>query len=454
MSTMELITTPEYITFADIKTKLSMSPQNYEGFIIKNRNKKQLRLLLSCPIRKGKEVGSQAYVKNSKKYFTRTKALQPEFMLMNIEAESIIPLNPKFFRNYNLKEGDILISKDSNVGEVIYLDKDLPDNSISAGINMLGLSNDKYYILGFLKNEFFKKQLELLISKGATIKHAKDKYLECYIPFTKNKTIVEKVSTLVKKWIEKEKKIRDSFEYINQLLDKEVFIRNNDPIENLNGTTFEELSKIIRFDTGIYSDEYKEIVNKIIKYPRGYFTLPSNQFKSGSTPKNRILYKGIKKWVTPTIVCKYGYIVNKENIICDEQNIKKNCILIVNRTSKEGIGEYVGISFFYDFSINGIGHHNQGFYRIDNMPDIDLKLISLILNSKNYRKICGLMSLGSKMKEMKIKNFTDIPFPKLNDNAKKILVTKYDEILKDSEELIIIKQDINQYILKISNDDL
>lgn len=34
--------------------------------------------------------------------------------------------------------------------------------------------------------------------------------------------------------------------------------------------------------------------------------------------------------------------------------------MLINRTSRGGKGEYVGIGTFYDYDAYGDGHHNQG----------------------------------------------------------------------------------------------
>jgi type I restriction enzyme S subunit len=454
MNPPSLIRIPERITFISAISNGSLSPTNYQEFVLINKNKKNLRQLVSGPIIKGREVGSQAYLKNSTKYFVRTKALQQEYILINKETESIVPINPKFFIDYGVKNGDVLISKDSNVGEVVYIDEDLPNYSISAGINILRFTEYRYYILAFLKNDFFKKQLEILIPKGATIKHAKDKYLECFIPFPKNEEIIEDVTQLMKEWIYKERKIRSSVGLIDEILETEIFHNIGSKRNTTSGATYNELSNVKRFDTGIYSKDYKDIIQSIESYPGGYFRIPPNKFKSGSTPKDRVFGKGDKRWVTPSIVSKYGYMINHETIICKEQNIKKNCVLTVNRTSKESLGEFVGISIFYDFDINGKGHHNQGMYRIEDFPDDKLKLITILLNSKKYRKLCGYATMGSKMKEMKIKDFSLIPFPIFDDTLNNKLISNYDIILKESHDLIEIKDKLENYVLKITNDQL
>jgi hypothetical protein len=100
-------------------------------------------------------------------------------------------------------------------------------------------------------------------------------------------------------------------------------------------------------------------------------------------------------------------------------------VLIINRTFKGGIGEYVGISAFYDYSANGEGQHNQGLYRVEDYSPDDLKLIAILSDSRFYRKLCGHISLGSKMREIKITNFAKIPFPKIRDQVRPRLIVQY-----------------------------
>ena len=70
-------------------------------------------------------------------------------------------------------------------------------------------------------------------------------------------------------------------------------------------------------------------------------------------------------------------------------NITKNSLLIINRTSKGGLGEFVGISIFYDVSKFGHGRCNQGFYYVNNYSETELKFFAAFLNSDLMRIYCG-----------------------------------------------------------------
>lgn len=162
-----------------INNRVLLSPSNYKTVIIKNKNIKTVRDFLARKLIKGEEVGSSSYIKKSHKYFIRNKGLQEENFTPYLFTDSVVPILPSSFINYGLKKGDILISKDSNIGEAVILDKDYPDHMISGGMYKMVVEKYKYYLLAFLKHSHFKKQLNFLISRGATIKHAKDMFLDC-----------------------------------------------------------------------------------------------------------------------------------------------------------------------------------------------------------------------------------------------------------------------------------
>ena len=45
----------------------------------------------------------------------------------------------------NLKEGDLLISKDSNIGEIVILDKDYPNHMLSSALYRLPVIEKNKY---------------------------------------------------------------------------------------------------------------------------------------------------------------------------------------------------------------------------------------------------------------------------------------------------------------------
>ncbi len=411
--------TINYNNLVNHKNK-SFSPNDYLTIKIKC-NYEYLENLIST-ITYGKEVGSFNYIETSKIKFIRTKCLQDNSILLNEKEE--ININPKSFKNFNLKKGDILLVKDSNIGEVCYLNEDLPNHSISSGIVKINLNTkiDKFYILGIMKSSFFKEQIDLMTPKGTTIRHSKDNFKYTKIPIP-NDNIIKKISILTQSLIEKEIELKRKFNLINKTIENEL--KNNQIKRQYSYSmpTYQDIKEHNRLDTGLYTKEFKTLEFLIKNYKNGFYNLSERDLKSGATPKEneRIFNYGDINWITPTNITDTGVmnIMPKISIKNKKFNIIKNCILFINRTSKGTKGEYVGISYFYDYNKLGKGQHNQGLYRLENKSKEELLYIASYFNSELVRKLCSNISMGSKMKEMKSMDFEKLPIPLFNKNMQK-----------------------------------
>lgn len=155
----------------------SLSSTRYETIDIKNKCEKKVRELLVdelSDVYRGKEVGSKKYVEKSSNFFIRTKALKAYSYVIELDKQNTLPIIPGSFKNMNLKKGDLIISKDGNVGEAALLDQDLPNYMLSSGMYKLPVNPQyKYYLLAFFKSDYFRKQMDILTPKGATLRHAK-----------------------------------------------------------------------------------------------------------------------------------------------------------------------------------------------------------------------------------------------------------------------------------------
>jgi len=375
----------------------------------------------------GKEVGSINYVNSSNFFFTKTKALQTFSFLPILNSESTEPIMPQAFVEHNLKAGDIILSKDSNIGEIVILDKDYPNYMLSGALYKLPLNDfDKFYILAFIKHRYFREQLNRLVPKGATLRHAGTKFLDCNIPFpTNNKdAIVNHVSYVTRKIIEIEIEIRKRNSQINNIIETEL-IKNQKPDSNYNFSHAKYSQLLIekRLDTGVYSDIFQRITHPLNNNKLGVFYIEASKLKSGCTPKIRDISdysKGSTRWITPTNCSDWGFIQTQEKISTPtKNNLSEDAVLLINRTSRGGKGEYVGIGTFYDYDSYGEGHHNQGIYRITGYDKKLLIFITTFMNTKMMRKYCSALSVGSKMKEIKSEQFLSIPIPVLEQKLLK-----------------------------------
>ena len=116
---MQYTAVPKEISSFELTSNLfSFSSAQYKRVIIPNTNCVSVRDFLSRDLTfsdLGSEVGSVNYIDWSPKFFFRTKGLQAHSFLPDINLESVSPINPKAFVNHNLKQGDVIISKDTNI---------------------------------------------------------------------------------------------------------------------------------------------------------------------------------------------------------------------------------------------------------------------------------------------------------------------------------------------------
>lgn len=415
-----------------IDGKFQLSPSMHKIFIAPNANTKTVRDFLSRDLLRtdlGTEVGSINYVKNSPNYFIKTKALQSHTYLPLFSNESVENIHPSSFINHNLRKGDIIISKDSNIGEVIILDKDYPNYMLSGALYKLPVEEKQLYLLAFLKHSFFREQLNGIVPKGVTIRHAGTKFLDCKIPFPNKQAddTINYIESLMKLIIDCEIEIKEKYLKIDTLIETELF--GNQLIKanfNYQYPKFKDIELRKRLDTGIYSEQFKRIDFAIRNYNFGYYYIEPTKVKSGNTPTVRYIgnEEFLKyKWITPTNCSDIGYILIDERInMLSKNNINENAMLLINRTSRGGVGEYVGIATFYDIKEYGKGHHNQGIYKVTGYNDDDLVFMTCFMNSHIMRKYCSSICVGSKMKEIKLNQFLDIPFPRFQTEVKSKIV--------------------------------
>jgi type I restriction enzyme S subunit len=329
---MQFATIPKTINYNDLvghKNK-SLSSKDYMDIEVNSKYKYLDYFIVSSVV--GKEVGAFNYMDISKTKFIRTKCFHENSILLNMDKD--IAINPLSFRKFNLSKGDILIVKDSNVGEVCYVHEDLPNHAISSGIVKINLNSklDKYYILGIMKSSFFKEQVDLKTPKGATIKHSKDAYKYTKIPIPMNTDTIKKISTLTHSLIEKEIELKNKFSMINSLIENELV--KNQKINKFSHKmlSYRDLIKNNRFDTGLYTKNFKEIEHLVHNYKNGSKVITDLGFysKRGQNLAVSVIGKSIYadkyksnfyKLFLPTHITKYGtvnkiiYFGNSRNLI-------------------------------------------------------------------------------------------------------------------------------------------
>lgn len=322
----KFIHTPNVVNLQDVVNKdFTLSSSQYANLVMSNKNYKYVRDFLSRPISRedlGVEVGSVSYIDSSPFRFIRTKALQSYSFLPELNQETALPILPSEFIQMNLKEGDLLISKDSNIGEIVILDKDYPDYMLSGAIYKLPVKEEwRYYLLALVKADIFREQLDFMVPKGATIRHAKTMFLDCKIPLPNKNiaNIVRYISLLTKAIISKEKLIRQRHADILQLIEKELTENQKPNKFKYHLPRLNEVKEVGRLDTSLYCNSFF-YWNEIVKnYVGGYINLIERGFtyvRGTSLEQNFIKTRidsdkyinGFYELIIPTYISQYGYV--------------------------------------------------------------------------------------------------------------------------------------------------
>ena len=375
---------PRFTTLKNMTEKsYTFSATQYKTFSIKNKNQKEVKEFLDrdlCRNDQGIEVGSEAYVDSSNYIFMKTAALQEDTILIDINKESMQPIVPKSFNNMNLKKGDILISKDSNVGEVAILDKDYPNVMLCAGIYKLPITTNKYYFLAFAKNNIFKQQIDFLVPRGSTIRHGKTKFLECKIPFPNKdaKNVIKYVEVLMKAIIDKEIQIRSKHKLILKKIAEELINNQLEKKYRYECPTISSINRFKRLDTSLYSDEFEKNNFLVKNYKGGYINLVERGYRGirGTSLENNFIktrinsdeyLDGFYELIIPTNISEYGYVKKSSYIgtVTKLKTIKKGDIIF----GGEGFGK--GRTFVVCEDVDNIATNYHGIRIVNDNKDIE-----------------------------------------------------------------------------------
>lgn len=286
----------------------------------------------------------------------------------------------------------------------------------------------KEYLLAILRTDFTIEQILGFQTRGMYPRLDSDAMDKLLIPVPDDEKVIKYVSVLMRAYLNKNELIKKRHAEIYRQISNELHDNQNEGTFTYHFPKLKDLQEVGRLDTGVYSKNLKENLNLIQNYKNGSFTIKESDISSGSTPDVR--YIGNEpdlhhRWLTPTLCSDYGTITEERINLQGKNNLNEDALLIINRTSKGGIGEYVGISCFYNFQDFGTGQHNQGMYRITKYSTTKKIFILCCLNSKIYRQICANLSVGSKMKELKTKHIASIPFPNFPATKQKEIAELY-----------------------------
>lgn len=317
---MQNSSTAKEVKLSELLLKQSLSPRNFKTVSIPRTQTARLDTFLSegNPYKKGIEPGSFAYVPHSEIGFIRNSCITP--IDFSVNKRKAIFLNPNYGYENTLKELDVLLCKDANIGDTgLICESDTSKWVFSSGLVRLNFINEKYkfYCLAFLKDSYFLEQLDAITPKGATIRHAGDRFLSCLIPQLREEEewVLEIIESLLKNITFAENSCEKKFRWSEQALASEL-LRFNINYE------LPLASKLIlekRLDAGFYSKQVGEVLGNVAQYPGGSESLESFGFelKRGPNLAKRDLGRsiqaehfqpGYKLLVYPSDISDSGYI--------------------------------------------------------------------------------------------------------------------------------------------------
>jgi type I restriction enzyme S subunit len=237
---------------------------------------------------KGEEVGSQVYMKSSNYFFMRTQAISDFNFILNRDEDSFVPITKNAFEEETEAEknsinvGDIFYVKGGNVGAVGISDISVNARFSSHLLKLKINSELRDYVFAILKNDFGRLQINNLpIGAIEGLDTFKVEYLnKIIIPFPNydSKETMVYVSLLVRAVIRKEMKIKENSNLIYETIKKELLDKQN-PVQFLySSPTYKELESIGRFDSSLYSEEYKKATFLIENYSKGAKNVYSKGF--------------------------------------------------------------------------------------------------------------------------------------------------------------------------------
>ena len=350
---------PQSVSLDDIRQNNHiLSSNSYKRLIMKNTNYKRLGDLLDRKLSRqdlGQEVGSLSYIKDSPYCFMRSKALQSHSFLPQISKETTLPILPQSFIDMSLKKGDLIISKDSNIGEIVILDKDYPSTMLSGALYKLPITQNKFYIFALIKHKIFRQQLDFIVPKGATIRHAKTLFLECQLPFPNHnaKQTIQFIEAIVQSIIIKENLIKERHSKILETIEKELLENQKSNHFTYAPPNIHEVKSNTRLDTGIYCEEFKKwnfivtnykggsqnLIDRGFSYARG--TSLEKKFL-GTRIDSNVFIDGFYELLIPTNITEYGTIIKtsfigtktklktikKGDIIFGGEATFKSCVIV------------------------------------------------------------------------------------------------------------------------------
>lgn len=308
---------PKEVKISEILTKKSLSPNNYKKLTIKNQNRHNVNYYMDeeKPYQKGVEPGSSTYVPLSSQVFLRNSCINN--IQFSVDKSKYIYLNPKYYNESVLNNGDVLFCTDANIGDCCLFISDGESLNFSSGIIKLNFKAEKYkyYVMAFMRDDYFREQLNAKTPKGATIRHSGELFLECEIPDAPDEWVYTLTEALIKNIATAEYISNAKLRKSEALMSQELMVQEY-PYDN---PSIKQLQAKARLDSGVYSDTVFQWKKNIENYRNGFTTLDGFGFKTQRGPSLQVrdlgrsiqtstYRKGYNILIYPSDISSSGYI--------------------------------------------------------------------------------------------------------------------------------------------------
>jgi type I restriction enzyme S subunit len=209
----------------------------------------------------------------------RTQAISDSSFTLNRDSDSFVPITKPVYNGEReiekrtVRIDDLFYVKGGNVGAIGIADFEV-QSLFSSHIFKLRIEPEiRHYVFAILKSDFGKAQVQNLpLGAIKGLDSFKAEYFnKIVIPFPNNdaKQIINYVGILVKAVIRKETKIKEKMAMINKIIEIELLYNQKDIDFDYSLPTYNELMTSGRLDTGLYSNEYKQLRFIIENYKSG-----------------------------------------------------------------------------------------------------------------------------------------------------------------------------------------
>ncbi len=341
--------------------------------------------------------------------------------------------NPK-----RCKYGDILVSTVRTYrGGVGFVADNFDNHCCSPAIlvirNIIDKRITKEYLFALLRTDFFIEQILGFQNRGMYPRLDGDAMDNVIIPVPQNDKVIKYISLLTKAYINKNTLIRQRYNNIIQLINKELVDNQKHNYFNYQLPRFNETKELGRLDTNMYSCYFKNAVFEIENYINGYKSIEKLGFRMSRGQNLQVSNIGKSiysdKWhpgfytlVLPMFLSKYGtvnevkYLGNKNQL----KTLKKGDLIFGAEGFEKGRSIVV-----VEESTNTITNIHGITLQQKSQDLIKAIFVKCFLDYLRSKGLIDLFAVGGNGGSLAQKYWPYIPFPNFPEKRQEEIASLY-----------------------------